>query len=542
MFPFGYNTGLRIRPLCNGVEFHTIPNVPEGVPEFTDSLLDELPQSVKHTIAWLHIWGKTGKLPLHVVEHTLNTYLAVPGLVKEHPVMQRKPWLGIMFASDAPCLENIPDLWGIMRDTLKFIQTPRKKNAIKNMLHVLFMQALPCFHQTCRHVEVDEHVTVALNVLLACMFGLYRNVNRKPHFMIRVKLFEKVHKLMTSTQSKQQAFFNRHPCLFMLAFMEYIAQVTPLYWPVEYAFLLQENNLQFFFDKIPLICDEFRIMDISQLSWDELEKSADAKIHKCSRARRINKNTLVPVKRKKAFCDVSVFLDCPVLMGSCLQTSELSLLAHAFQIPLQVLQSGHMLIQVHKLPENIRKIQYDKLIACYPCIRTRFLCSRLFLCVKCVYNKRSIHSKFRLNMHTEKLVCSECLNPDVISVDVLGRCVIVQQNTYIVCPSCCKVHVYSGENSNWINNCCLKSVSTERPMHSSYSKKICEVCEDTNCYGPMCERVNHLTGEMQCVYFCYKHYPNSHILKDCVNVQQIKNLEIKKSSWMKRDTKKLYNY
>jgi hypothetical protein len=534
--PFGYNTGLRIRPLCIGVEYYPIPDVPEGVPEFTDSLLDPLPPSVKHAITWLHIWAKIGLIPIHIAEHTLNTHLAVPSLVEENELFEKKPWLGIMYASDTPCLANIPDLWGIMRDTLKYMQTPRKKNIPRNMLHVLFMQALPCFHQTNKHYVVDEHVTVALNILMALVFGLYKNVNRKPHFMIRVALFKKIHILMTSTLEKQQEFFVKHPCLIMLAFMEYIAQITPMFWPAEYEFLLKENNLHFFFEKIPLICDEFRILDINKLGWDELEKSADLKIHKCSRARRINKSNHLIVKKKKIPCDVSVFLDCPVLLGG--QNHELILLAHAFQIPLHILQNGHSLIQVHDLPGNIKKIQHEKMIECYSCIRTRFICSRLFICVQCAYNKRSIHNKFRLSMQTEQLVCSECLGSNVVSVDVMGRCVVIHNTTYILCPQCCKVHVYNGENTNWISTC---SLNTTPAIVVPRTYK-CDVCEDTNCYSVPQQRVNHLTGEMEYISFCYKHYPNEHVLKQCVNMHQMKQLQIRRSSWMRKDTKKIYNY
>jgi hypothetical protein len=223
-----------------------------------------------------------------------------------------------------------------MRDTLQHMLFPRRKYISKNMLHYLFMQAIPCFHQTNKMIVVDQYMGVVLNVVLAFLLGLYPTCNKKPHFVIRIRLFEMVHILLTSVCEKQQEFLNQHLHIVVLAFMEYIAQVTKAFWCVEFDFFMQENNMELFFEKIPLLCDEFRGMQGVDCSWDEMEVQAHVKIHKCSRARRLNRCDLLDGPKKKEYYDIDQVLDAPVL--SCDGAEwEYHLLAHALQIPMQVI-------------------------------------------------------------------------------------------------------------------------------------------------------------------------------------------------------------
>lgn len=524
-----------------GVSDVDIPKVPEGEPEYTDSLLDNLHNVVKHTAKWLHYWGKNGIVAQHIVEYRLHMYLALATLADENVFFARHPMYGLMYIDDVPCFENLPNLWGIMHDTLRNVLYPRKKNINRNMLHILFTQALPCFHQTSKLIHVDEYVTVALNVVLALLLGLYKNVSRRVHFMTKVRFFKYIHMLMTSTREKQQAFFSKHPSLIILAFMEYIARVTPLFWPAEYDFLVQENNMLIFFEKIPLICDEFRVIDID-FTWELLEVQANLKIHKCSRARRLNKCDVVCVRRKRqSYDNMGIFLDCPVLgRNDGHHQHDISLLAHAYQIPLHVLQEGHSLIQVHDLASNIKKIQYDKMTQFYSCIRLRYMCSRMHVCVHCIYNKNNIHSKFRLNINTEKVVCSECLSDSVVSIDMMGRTVVILGETYILCPCCCKVHLFQLGNNNWIGECPLYQ-QLKKDDDTPNAK--CDVCMDNHSHLVKHQRVNHLTGELEDIHFCYKHNPNDHALKHCMNMRQLKHIRIKRSSYLgKGTTKAIYDY
>lgn len=278
--------------MCAGIQDCTIPDVPEGEPEhYTDSLLvTHLHPVVRHTVAWLQYWAKTGQISTYVIERRLNMYLALPGLIEQDEALfAYKPWFGLMYIEDAPSFENIPNLWHTLSKCLQNITAVRKKNVHRDMLYQLLTHALPCFHQTNKVITVDKHVSVALNVLLAMLLGLYHNVNRKPHFVVRVHFFRAVHVLHTSSRDAQQRFFSEHPNLFILAFMEYVAQLAPMFWPVEYQFLLEHNNLDTFFAKIPLLCDDFRVFDVNKLDWAHLEQEADSRVHKCSRSRRLHR-------------------------------------------------------------------------------------------------------------------------------------------------------------------------------------------------------------------------------------------------------------
>ncbi len=515
--------------------------MPEGEPKYHDSLLDDLPGVVQHTVKWMHLWARDGVCSQYVIEHRLNAYLALPGLIRRHKFYQEKPWTGIMYADDSPCAENVPDLWVIMRDTLKNIMHPRKKNMEKNMLHVIFMQAIPCFHQTNKQPSVDVNISVVWNILLALLLGLYKNANKKPHFMLRVRFFEEIHKLLTSPMHVQEAFFLKHSSLVVLAFMEYITQITPLYWPVEYEFLLKHHGLELFFSKIPLICDDFRVLNIG-VSWEDLEKEAASKIHKCSRTRRLNKTEFHGSGHKRVACDVRDFLECPVLVHP-YNMMEYKLVSHAFRVPLALLRDGHSLMQVHQLPSNVKKVQKEKLQAKYGCVKQQYMNSRLHVCVHCAYHKNNTYHKFRLNIHDEKLTCSDCLGSQVISVDLLGRTLVMHGNTHILCPMCCTVHVYQGDANSWMTHCALHVLPTE-PENIE-----CDVCKDNSknangvFQGNVYERINQKTGEIEKIGFCYKHQPTDYAANNCVNIFQMKKLIIRQASWMpKNKGRVLYDY
>lgn len=339
---------------------------------------------------------------------------------------------------------------------------------------------------------------------------------------------------------QQQQFFQKFPSLMILAFMEYIARVAPLFWPAEYEFLIQENNMILFFEKIPLICDEFRVINLD-FSWENLEAQATLKIHKCNRARRLNKCESVLCKKKRPFCeDINSFLDCPIVhRNDKYNTQDVHLLSHAFDIALHELQEGHSLIKINKLPKNITHIQHEQMASNHKCLKLRFVSSRLFVCVFCLYNRNQMHNKFRLNIQKETLVCSDCLTDNVVSIDMFGRTAVILGDTYILCPCCCKVHLFQIGNNNWIKTCPLQPVVLE----STHSPLQCDVCQETSGHLYQHKRVNHLTGEMQKICFCFKHNPNNHVMDQCTNMSQVHNLRIRRSvHYGKCSHKTPYNY
>jgi hypothetical protein len=517
-----------------------------------------LSPKLKHVIGWLHAWAKDGFLPQEQIEQMLNTYLAVPALLKRFS--QKDQDLFTMPLSETPCFENIPNVWFVVRDIFKnmfvhsHVNNKKTKKNQKNMLHYLFAHALPCFHETNKPIQVDEYVGVVWNLLLALLLGLYPQVMRKPHFIWRCDIFVQVHKLMTSNTVVQQDFITHHHSLIVLACMEYCAQVIPKFWPAEYEFLMKENNnMHLFFEKVPLLCDELRSME-SPVDWGELEVQAESKIHKCCRTRRLNKAVAgdvsdvasennhhqharvmsVPLKKKNVTStvshahyhggDIQVILDCPVLTTMHSTQHEYTLLAHAYQVPASMLQEVHKLLQVYPLPLNIKQLQWEKMSMFYSsCVRTRWIASRLHVCMQCLYTKNHLHNKFRLNVFTEKIVCSECLSHEVVSLDMLGRIAVILNVSYILCPQCYKVHPYHGDKGSWLAFCPLASAD---PKEESLPL-MCEICSETAGLTGY-ERVNHLTGEMQTIGYCSKHHPAEHAAKECWNVRQMKEVILKK--------------
>lgn len=496
-----------------------------------------------------------------VIEHRLNTFLALPSLMREHALFQEKPWMGMMLVEDCPSLENLPDLWMVFKDVLKYIVNPRRKYAVRNMLHHLFMQALPCFHQNNKNFQLDEYTPVVLNLVMALVLGTYKFATRKPHFMLRVKFFRLLHKLIAGGETGRAEFMTKYPSIVTLACMEYIAQVTPMFWPAEYEFLVGANHMGFFFEKIPLLCDEFRVLEVST-TWDELEARANIMIHKCSRTRRLHRFDIVEGNRKRTPCDVNVFLECPVIPASMngresgvLENNiEFHLLSHAYQVPVDVLREGHSVLQVFQLPANVKKIQMQSLCDNISSVQLRYLNTRFFVCVSCAYAKNVLHSKFRLHIQYEKIVCSECMSPNVVSIDMIGRTLLFQNVTYVLCPVCCKVHSYQGDKYSWMTDCQVPVLCNESKGHHRHARKhienadasektvkheTCIVCLDNSVQTNVFERVNLLTGELEKTAFCYKHQPSDYVLNLCVNVNQIRNLRIKRASWMPQLSKQI---
>ena len=524
--------------------------MPGGDPDYTDSLLgnEELKRKfspiVKHIVLWAQYWGRERIITPIAMEYIINKHLAMQRLIDRYPFFAKKPYLGIMDISEVPCFENLPDIWFIIRDVFRNSTIPKKKMPTKpSMLHVLVMQALPCFHQSNRSIKVDDFMPVAIHILLALMIGLYRYANRKPHFYFREKIFCKLHALMTASREKQQAFFDQHHSLFILAFMEYIAQIMPNFWPAEYEFLSSQANMVIFFDKTPVLCDEIRVFEGLDISWAELEVQANNKIHKCSRARRLNRYESTEIKTKRVTCDVNLFLNTPVARSNF--PSDLNLLAHAYHVPVNVLKEGHNLIQIHHLPVNIRELQFHKISYKYKSLQVRFIASRLHVCVSCTQLKRNLHNKFRIDIETEEIICSDCLSHNVVSVDLLGRMATIHNNTYILCPVCCVVHPYAfSMNTNWLSECCLNAGQSalETPEDDTgeegvvpvTSQNKCEICGDYNTHGTGVFRVNLKTARIDCAAFCYKHYPMDSMLRKCVHIQQVRDLPVKKSGILGR--------
>ena len=604
---------MRVRPLCGySQQSLDVPAIPEGDPPPTDSVHGILPAFLQHVLGWYQAWGRTGEVSSYVIERQTNKLVALPMLMREYPLFAQKPYLGIMDIHDAPCFENLPCLWQMMRDSLQFIGGMRRravflgaievdsslrKSGHASMLHAIFMQALPYFHQNTKVWVLDDTFPVIVNVVMALMLGLYPNTTRKPYFHVRAAVFESLHALHTSSDVIKQLFLNLQSNLIILAFMEYITHVTPLFWPVEYNKLCEDPNMAAYFDKIPMACDEFRVVDVAELDWTQIDAQAAARIKKCSRSRRQGHASEAQIQTKNTVeIDVRRLTQCPVVPCYTWDTSgvnrrpvftsaaeilrEYHLVGHAFAVPSETLAEVHGLVKVYPLPENVLMRQRTAMSARYSDLYVRYICSRLFVCMHCLFHRSYLHSKFRLNIKTEEIICSECLNPTVLSVDMYGRSVIINHQAYVLCPCCCKVHAYDmTENVNalggWLDFCCddhfacvknhyhgipgknikrtLYSMQTSRskrgqkrrkgqpemyrvPVDKRAETRKCEVCGESGSTLKEHERVNHLTGYIEAYVFCHKHQPSDHDVKLCTNIRQLRSLRIWRSKWMSRGT------
>lgn len=143
----------------------------------------------------------------------------------------------------------------------------------------------------------------------------------------------------------------------------------------------------------------------------------------------------------------------------------------------------------------------------------------------------------------------------MVSIDVLGRSVVINNCSYILCPCCCTVHPYAGDTPrSWLDECCAITSTREnaapKQQHDNEDSTLvhanpnvatdvriaCDVCNEDSVHLYSHYRVNLATAKLEPVSFCYKHNPNEHVLSQCLNVQQLKNLRIRRAAWMSRSS------
>jgi hypothetical protein len=203
------------------------PFPPEGELDDPEPLLPFNPRISKR-LHLIHEWARMGVIDNGNAERHINTYLALPGL----PVkLQIHSDMFVMPIADAPHFDNLPDLWRVLRDVM--IDTRNE-----SMEFHFISQALPCFRKTNRVLPKNSNCSVVLCLINALLLGLYPDVIRKPKFLSRAIFFKKIHSLMTSDIESQRRFIQEHHQLAVVAFMEYMSRVVPLFYPVEQSLLI----------------------------------------------------------------------------------------------------------------------------------------------------------------------------------------------------------------------------------------------------------------------------------------------------------------
>lgn len=182
--------------------------------------------------------------------------------------MRKNPLLGKMDVSklmlvpeDSPQLSTLPDLGPAIRSCL--VSRQWSSNFLAHLLYC----SLPCPHPTAKIPPPDQASTsIALNLVMATLLGLYPSCVKRPPFPVRAALYARVHSVLTSTGETQCAFALKYQPLLTLAVAEYICYVLPAFFPSEHASLCSSHSVDPFFTAGPALFDLFRQVTITTAS------------------------------------------------------------------------------------------------------------------------------------------------------------------------------------------------------------------------------------------------------------------------------------
>jgi len=173
----------------------------------------------------------------------------------------------VLSQQDTPQYSALPDLGPVLRSCL----VSRKWG--ENLLHYCLHSCLPIPKSTVKAPLPDPRsCAILLNILLATLLGLYPNTTKRPPFVVRAKLFSRVHALLTANYEAQYNFATKHVDLLVFSLGEYICRLLPALFPAEYLAICGAQTVESFFLQGPGIFEFFRqdTLDHGEEPWHKL--------------------------------------------------------------------------------------------------------------------------------------------------------------------------------------------------------------------------------------------------------------------------------
>lgn len=469
----------------------------------------------------LHQLAREGSIDSHTADCYVNTYLSCAAWEGDPKITPKLK----MMVQDAPQSRTVPDLGKYVRMALTELDSTR------HPLSACILQAVPCFKKSYQCGKKPPSLSpVRLNVLLALLLGLYETCIKKPQFATKVLFYRDVHRCLTGEEAAQNEFLSKYESLASLSFMEYVTRVLPEHMPVEHLCLRQKYTQGFYWDRLPLMCDQLRA---TCKSWEEAEECAFRILEKITRVKR--KSTRQPSSHHAWFTseEIERALSAPLIYQA--TKGDFQILSHAYQCPSELLEVLHASVKVGLLTKNLREVQVAH-------ARRHGVQSNLswhmrthwHLCVQCLLNKRNPSTELKLDTITKKLMCSACKGDAIASIDMVGKLVNVLGSNYVFCPVCAKIHKIRGSEFPGAKVCqctlfariptwpiqCDANVLCECCPRQKKEQVTCSLCPEKGGLR-LVERVNHETGRMEAVSYCGRHCPEARLLELCANMRMV---------------------
>ena len=355
-------------------------------------------------------------------------------------------------------------------------------------------------------VKLDENdnslTSVYINTMLGLLLGLYPKCSKRPGFTMRVRITRAVRSLLSSPVHVQTNFILRHVSLVRLALVEYFANVLDLFCPVEYQLLQNHVAVDSYVNLCRSSCDLFRVNDLSEgmetpqhnepLDWAKLDQLAYKMTDKIIRSTRVETKLVnyVPVYHKSIKKVVSSdiykqpklrndFLgmvkgcaiacwhdDHSYLYQRMLDESRLghskdepSILDSALDLNI-VVSDVHSILHTSMLPANFIRQQVETLRRLYEHDTVPLLVvSKKRICLQCLLRiapkqfvlEEKINGNVRMNLETDSVFCNRCMSNDhMISIDLIGRLLRLNQQYLYICMECGKVHEWRADGCDLV--------------------------------------------------------------------------------------------
>lgn len=346
---------------------------------------------------------------------------------------------------------------------------------------------------------------VYINTLLGLLLGLYPQCSKRPGFNMRVRILRAVRVLLTSSPQVQIDFIMKHVSLIRLAMVEYFANVLELYCPVEYQLLKRHIDISAYVNLCRSSCDLFRVNNLSEniqeqntktsIDWALLDSMAYKMTDKIIRSTRvetklvnyvevhhksIKKLVSSDIYKEPALCDefLSIVKDCAVaccqddhsylyqkmLTDKSVSTGEVTTdsrnsareIIRNSTLDLNLVVSDiHSVIQATILPANfvLEQIRTLQRLYKYDPIQLLVACKKR-ICLHCVLRiapkqfalEEMINGNVRMHLDTDEVLCNRCMSgAHMISIDLIGRVLRINQQYLYICVFCGGVHQWRAD-------------------------------------------------------------------------------------------------
>lgn len=458
--------------------------------------------------------------------------------------------------NDTPQISNLPDLLWVFRHrfTYGWFGSVLQEN--------IFRYSIPCIRKSkqppctdkskCTNIDTNDTVLYAvyINVLYGTLLGLYPHASKFPIFGIRKQLVIQIRALLIAAPAEQEKFIMSNINIMRICFMEYFVYMMEHHASVEKQLVQRCLHYETYVNLCQTTCDHFRQTTLQSdcLDWALLDQAAFRITDKIIRTTRIGTKLYTHVGNVFALRKLSTVWDSAMYSNDlflrvvqespmCCWNMEPSflydsiirvMLQHDNTVSEQVIHTlvqnteiMHGLVHVRELPTNfavkqtkvlLKKFEANNQLVYSVCNKT--VCLYCVTTVKQSMVSNTLINNTRMCMQTSTIICNKCTESKyLVNVNLLGKLLIIERNSFYICPYCIEVHMWTGtgceimqcQHVNHTVSVHKKQVaSTVGSTRKVRPRQFCLFCRRQCNTVPM-ELVDVATFSMTTVSLCSKH-------------------------------------